>query len=213
MTQHGSDLSPPPDRAAPPRREPLIVADHLALDFANSLATPDGVTFDWIDDVAGLERWLAAAQVGAGVCLSRGDGASLVRRARELRGWLRSFLASRAANPTTMLKQSDLDPLNAFLADTPVHRRIEATGSAAKWTESVADALPLAPLFPVAHAIGDLLCDVDPSRVRQCEGEGCTLWFLDRTKAGKRRWCSMAICGNRAKARAHRRRSSRGSAN
>ena len=46
----------------------------------------------------------------------------------------------------------------------------------------------------------------DFSLVRKCEGEGCTLWFLDLSKAHARRWCSMAVCGNRAKAAAHRAR-------
>jgi predicted RNA-binding Zn ribbon-like protein len=36
--------------------------------------------------------------------------------------------------------------------------------------------------------------------VRKCEGTTCTLWFLDVSKAHARRWCSMAVCGNRAKA-------------
>jgi predicted RNA-binding Zn ribbon-like protein len=40
--------------------------------------------------------------------------------------------------------------------------------------------------------------------VRNCEG--CSIWFYDHTKAHRRRWCSMALCGNRSKARSHRQR-------
>ncbi|MBD2103918.1 CGNR zinc finger domain-containing protein [Leptolyngbya sp. FACHB-261] len=39
--------------------------------------------------------------------------------------------------------------------------------------------------------------------LRCCEGANCTFWFHDRTKSHARRWCSMAICGNRAKATSH----------
>ena len=46
----------------------------------------------------------------------------------------------------------------------------------------------------------------DRARVRECAGEGCTLWFRDASKTGRRRWCSMAVCGNRAKAAAYRAR-------
>jgi len=42
--------------------------------------------------------------------------------------------------------------------------------------------------------------------VRECGNPACTLWFLDTTKAQRRRWCTVEICGNRAKAAAHRRR-------
>jgi predicted RNA-binding Zn ribbon-like protein len=46
----------------------------------------------------------------------------------------------------------------------------------------------------------------DASRIRQCGGEGCAILFIDASRGGDRRWCSMAACGNRAKAAAFRRR-------
>jgi predicted RNA-binding Zn ribbon-like protein len=58
---------------------------------------------------------------------------------------------------------------------------------------------PNAALQPLAHAIADFLCHADFAQVRRCEGENCTLWFLDVSKSHRRRWCSMAVCGNRAK--------------
>ncbi len=65
---------------------------------------------------------------------------------------------------------------------------------------------PLALLVPAAEAVADLFAHGERSLVRQCEGVNCTLLFYDRTKAHRRRWCSMAVCGNRAKAREHRAR-------
>ena len=65
-------------------------------------------------------------------------------------------------------------------------------------------------LWPIARSAAELLTSADLRRVRECEGHGCGWLFLDISKAGRRRWCSMAICGNRAKARRHRsRRASR----
>ncbi|OPX12458.1 CGNR zinc finger domain-containing protein, partial [Gordonia sp. i37] len=42
-----------------------------------------------------------------------------------------------------------------------------------------------------------------PDRIRQCQHPQCVLWYLDTSRSGTRRWCSMAICGNRTKARRH----------
>ncbi|MBV9276518.1 MAG: CGNR zinc finger domain-containing protein, partial [Verrucomicrobia bacterium] len=55
--------------------------------------------------------------------------------------------------------------------------------------------------------LADLVCSQDFSLVKGCEGKACTLLFLDRTNGRARRWCSMTICGNRAKQAAHRQRS------
>jgi predicted RNA-binding Zn ribbon-like protein len=51
-----------------------------------------------------------------------------------------------------------------------------------------------------------MLTEEGLSDVKACEGAACTLMFVDRTRARSRRWCSMEICGNRAKQIAHRQR-------
>jgi predicted RNA-binding Zn ribbon-like protein len=61
-------------------------------------------------------------------------------------------------------------------------------------------------LAPVAEALTRLLTEVDLELVRQCEGDHCTLLFHDITKSHRRRWCSMAGCGNRMKVAAFRAR-------
>ena len=61
-------------------------------------------------------------------------------------------------------------------------------------------------LAVLASAIGDLLTREDPTLLKSCAGDGCTLWFLDRTKAHRRMFCSAAGCGNRAKVAAFRER-------
>ncbi|MEN0036847.1 MAG: CGNR zinc finger domain-containing protein [Cellvibrio sp.] len=63
-------------------------------------------------------------------------------------------------------------------------------------------------LGPVAEAVAQLLVEGNFELVKQCEHPDCILWFYDRTKAHKRRWCSMALCGNRYKAAQFRKRSS-----
>lgn len=68
---------------------------------------------------------------------------------------------------------------------------------------------PGAMLWPVVRDAAELLVGQDPARIRRCQGKACDRLFLDSSKAGRRRWCQMETCGNRAKARRHARRSSK----
>jgi predicted RNA-binding Zn ribbon-like protein len=61
----------------------------------------------------------------------------------------------------------------------------------------------------VARDCIDLLGGPLSGRVRNCSGEGCGVLFLDTSRQGLRRWCSMAACGNTAKVQAFRRRGGR----
>jgi predicted RNA-binding Zn ribbon-like protein len=61
-------------------------------------------------------------------------------------------------------------------------------------------------LAAVAQSAADLLTSRRLNLVRECAADGCGWLFLDTSKAHRRRWCSMAICGNRAKAQRHRQR-------
>jgi predicted RNA-binding Zn ribbon-like protein len=61
-------------------------------------------------------------------------------------------------------------------------------------------------LTSVAHEAIRLFGGDQADRIRQCESESCALLFLDLSRAGDRRWCSMSGCGNRAKVAEFRRR-------
>jgi predicted RNA-binding Zn ribbon-like protein len=58
-------------------------------------------------------------------------------------------------------------------------------------------------LAPVLWSAADLLGAGRLARMRQCANPDCGWLFLDRSKSGNRRWCSMSACGNRAKAHRH----------
>lgn len=61
-------------------------------------------------------------------------------------------------------------------------------------------------LWPVVKSAADLLMSDDLARLRECAGRDCSRLFLDESRNGSRRWCSMAGCGNRAKVRRFYRR-------
>ena len=67
--------------------------------------------------------------------------------------------------------------------------------------ESASSVLGL--LQPIALSAARLVTEANPMRIRQCASESCICWFLDTSKSGRRRWCSMARCGNRAKVAKH----------
>lgn len=62
------------------------------------------------------------------------------------------------------------------------------------------------PAVRAVLAVADL-ARTAPGRLRPCANEECHLFLLDRSRAGSARWCSMATCGNRLKARRHAARS------
>jgi predicted RNA-binding Zn ribbon-like protein len=102
----------------------------------------------------------------------------------------------------------DLALLSDHLARALAHRRIERAGKpccALAWSDPPG-ALD-APLWRVAASAAELLTsESDVARVRQCglhDTHECSWLFMDQTRAGTRRWCSMKDCGNKAKARRH----------
>jgi predicted RNA-binding Zn ribbon-like protein len=96
-----------------------------------------------------------------------------------------------------------LDALNDALAAAPPRRRLVAVGGGYAWAaESGAPSVSLL-LAPVLWSAADLLARADQLRVRRCANDKCLWLFIDRSKAGTRRWCDMAACGNRAKAQRH----------
>ena len=107
-----------------------------------------------------------------------------------------------------------LEPLNQVLARdeefgqivTRDHKHGDEAPSDLKWEVQRRWHSPEALLIPIAKAMAELVCSEDFSDIKACKGHPCTLFFLDRTRARARRWCSMATCGNRAKQAGHRKR-------
>jgi predicted RNA-binding Zn ribbon-like protein len=201
------------------RPSPFLIAEHRALDFLNSVASPKGVPIEWLRDGRDLVDWLQHTnQIGPDVATrfrQSKDQRTLDRvaeRAREFRNWLRAFVTGHMGKPLNKGSAKELGPLNQLLAGDTSYTVVEAVrgepvlrlGRVRRWED------PDELLLPIAVAAADLVCSVDFRVIRACELPPCTLMFLDRTKAGIRRWCSMAVCGNRAKAAAHRAKKRRG---
>ncbi|WP_433334411.1 CGNR zinc finger domain-containing protein [Spirillospora sp. CA-294931] len=156
-----------------------LTGEPLALDLVNTRWPDGGHVHDLFDDPAAFAEWLA----GHGLDVPPGTGyrEPLLRT----RAALRDYLDTGAA-----------DGVNAVLE----HGRVllTVTGERVELDDE-----NWRPAWEVARALVDLLGGAPPDRVRRCAGDACVLWFLDTSRNGRRRWCSMTGCGNRAKARAH----------
>jgi predicted RNA-binding Zn ribbon-like protein len=207
-----------------PHLPPFLIGDHLALDFVNSIAAPAGAEIDWLANGSALLDWLTAtgaidaanaARFRAGKVAARRLDA-VAEQARALRGWLHKFLLAHAGARLDADALAELEPLNRLLARDESFQQVmaastrpEPEGTAHGPFELTQQRRWTAPeqlLQPIAAAAADLVCHADFLLIRTCEGPTCTLMFYDRTKGHGRRWCSMSLCGNRAKAAAHRAR-------
>ena len=98
---------------------------------------------------------------------------------------------------------ADLETLNELLADAPARTTLKRERNGFAWDVDMRGSTALAQLAPVLWSAGDLLAGNKLDKVRRCANPECGWLFLDDSRAGKRRWCSMSSCGNRAKARRH----------
>ncbi len=98
---------------------------------------------------------------------------------------------------------SDLDHLNRAFSESLPHQRLRPFDDRYQWVWNKEINSPLAPIRPILQSAVELLTSKDLPRVRLCGGACCTWLFLDQSRNGSRRWCSMETCGNRAKAKRH----------
>ena len=195
----------------------LFIADSLGLDFLNSIAVPVDTAVEFIGNGEDLLSWLDQAHLVPKDVLEQfrakaapGELDAVATHARAFREWFRGFVRERMGKPLSDDAVAALDPLNRILArdeaygQIVVRRDSESSGlaleSRRRWRSS--DTL----LIPIARSIADLLTTENFSDVKACQGHACTLLFVDHTRGRARRWCNMAVCGNRAKQAAHRER-------
>jgi len=168
----------------------------LVRQFLNTIDLEDGI--EEIGTPAELAAWLAEHGLGNGRLLDDGD----VRRAIAMRESLRALTLANNGEP---LAAEAIPTLNSIAGGAQLLVRFDERGETA-----------LAPAGEGAEAaLGELLAIVFRSmadgswnRLKACRADTCQWAFYDRSKNRSGTWCSMAVCGNRAKARAYRERHS-----
>jgi len=176
------------------------VGNHLALDFVNTLAAGPEGPLELLGSDADLWRWARASELAERVRPAQRSALRLEPEVPRLRAALHALFTARIDSESP--PRGALERLNEVLAlPRPPARLVFGAGRYQRAREPLTTNEDL--LRQLAEASAELLEGAPAERLRRCAGEGCVLLFLDVSKAGRRRWCSMAGCGNRAKVRAH----------
>jgi predicted RNA-binding Zn ribbon-like protein len=160
-----------------------LPGEPLTLDLVNTEFAPDGTLVDLLATAESARAWAAAAGLTGTL-----DEASLAAL-KQARSAIRDALEGRGTAP-----------LNAVLDKGRVRLRVSDALAPARTLQAGEPAWQ--PAVLAAANLVELL-ETAPERVKRCENPDCVLWFFDTTRNGTRRWCSMAVCGNRMKARRH----------
>jgi len=188
----------------------FAVGDHVGLDFLNSNAAPRGQRTEWIGKGEHLLDWLDLMGLLPKVDALRHFGVEdfdeVAVTARKLREEIRGALFERKAHGVSSKVADHLKLLNEIMATDNRFAELSVHGDHFDTLHHLRWMRPDEALLPITDAIADLFCDSDFSLIQKCENPKCTLWFYDRTKSHRRRWCTTAICGNQAKVAAHRAR-------
>jgi len=192
--------------------KPLFLGGHPAMDFLNTRPTPQGAPIELIGDGTSYAAWLEEAQLLHGTTaqtLSRRFGRAAMDvaagEARKLRAWTRDWIARWRDAPGGVYTV-EVRRLNHLLARATRYPEMVITKDGGqvteRWRLDSADEL----IAVVAAQIALLVATEPPAVVKRCAGPRCVLWFVDRTKAHSRLFCSATACGNRAKVAAFRER-------
>ncbi|HVT40358.1 MAG TPA: CGNR zinc finger domain-containing protein [Gemmatimonadaceae bacterium] len=197
-----------------------FVGERLWLDFVNSddaardrrraarldaLSSFDGF-IQWLTEAGLLDNERALAMARRAQEQPTGASSAL-HEARRLRSVLRG-LAERGGAGDDRATQTAITEINRVLGRSAGTRRVEPRedGGYVRNFVTVGDVFA-GLLVPVIESAADALVSAELARVRRCADPRCGRVFFDSSRNGKRRWCEMATCGNRAKAARHRRRS------
>lgn len=174
----------------------------VCLDFVATVGERWRRSFERLRTPEDLGRWLVEASLlEAAPPVEPGE----LDDARRLRESIYR-LAKRAGRGRP--DRRDVRELNRWAAQPPLAPRLAGDGRTVTW---VADRPVAAALATLARDAAELLSGPLATRVRECAAADCALLFVDTSRPGQRRWCSMDACGNRVKTAAYRRRRAAGS--
>jgi predicted RNA-binding Zn ribbon-like protein len=185
-----------------------LVGGHIALDFVNTVGNHLAEQpREYLKNYADLAIWAAHAEVithdHANGLIALADtqfeeAEQALARAIEIRKVVFRLLLGTIRKQTP--DERDLAAFNVTLTNAPARTRVVHEDEHYQWrfsdeVESLDD-----PLWRIIWAAADLLTADQLAQVKVCEGDECGWMFLDTSRNQARRWCSMADCGNRAKA-------------
>jgi predicted RNA-binding Zn ribbon-like protein len=168
------------------------------LDFAYTGAMGDNPAWESLHSTDDLASWLSGRFAAV-------DGVVTDRDLMDARAFRASVAATMtAASQGVTPRPADIDLINLFAATPDIPPSLPGGSMQAGRSRAKAGQA----LSVMAREAVVVLGAESLDRIRQCSADDCELVFFDESRTNNRRWCSMQRCGNRAKVRAHRARTS-----
>ena len=185
------------------------------MDFANTArpeSDPAGTLGSWRELIDFLELRGAVSRSEGAALRAMGEQdaracAAALERALSLRETIRAMLAAMADRRT--LKVEWIAALNQVMVWGAGSARLDRRANGWQLAFTPSSAEPFWALAPIGRSMADLVAQGRGREIKRCANPRCVLYFRDRSRAHRRRWCSMAVCGNRMKVAAHARRHGR----
>jgi predicted RNA-binding Zn ribbon-like protein len=187
-----------------------LVGGHIVIDLVNTVNARDADPVDWLDGYPRLLGWAELTGSFDPGTLRRlrrraardpADADRALHSIKELREALHGVLTAIGGDDAP--PPDDVRRLERSWKDAVAHGRIAVSDG----RTHVQLGVEASGLAYVEHELAiralELLQSLPLERTRVCAGPRCGWLFIDRSKAGRRRWCDMATCGNAAKSRRH----------
>lgn len=186
----------------------LMIGERLFVDLANSLYDGGGTLPDPMATWDGALAFFAMSEgLGpeqADLLLPVRNACSEKRLLEELNG-IRALVFDLTDNLSRgrLLTHPQVDQVNTLLSELDGGQRLSKHGDHYALVAEIAHPSPRQLFGLIGQSLARFLAEDDPKRLKKCANDACPLYFYDTSKNGRRRWCRMDLCGNRAKASAH----------
>ena len=203
-----TSIPPAPDHLTTAVDHAHVADLETCLDLINTIELTDGVPEDRLQTAGDAIAWLSERSLGHEQALRDAAGrgrtdAAWLARVHETRTALREVWdAAVEGHPVA---QDAVEMLNRVLAHAPQTQLQAAIAGVAVGHRHDRDATAEA-LARVAQPLVAAIAAGETGRFRVCANDGCRWVFEDTSRGGRRRWCDMSSCGNRAKVRRYRSR-------
>ena len=176
----------------------VFISGRLSLDLAHTGGPGPYKVFERLHTPDDLAHWLALSPLGIeSLHLTNTD----LKRAHQLRWAI--YQAATSVRLGQEPEVSDLKIINSAAAWTPLVPQLGAENLQHEWQEPVTGK---AALSTIARDAIDLLTNHATLPIQKCANPTCNLLFVDYSRAGKRKWCSMERCGNLTKVAKYRKK-------
>jgi predicted RNA-binding Zn ribbon-like protein len=171
-------------------------AGRLCLDFANTGGIVSHTPAEDLATSEDMARWFGESALALPNLRVPAHAMATIRMVRDA-----SWRVAHAFAHGQPYERTDIEIINRAARTPPLVPQLEAESGGRRWHDSADVA---AAVSTIARDAVELFASPDAHRIRECANPRCILFFVDRSRPGRRRWCSMRRCGNLAKTRHYR---------